>query len=76
MSDKLLEYYNIIWYILQWVERGTVNGERLFTGLFRERGYGILLVMLSTYHWKLLSVKQPFLMRKRPPFHHWSMDSP
>lgn len=36
MSDEPLECYNnIIWYIMQWVERETVNGERFFTELFR-----------------------------------------
>lgn len=61
---------------MQWVERGTVNRERLFTGLFRERGYGILLEKLSTNHWKLLRINHPSLRRQRPPFHHWCMDSP
>lgn len=48
MSDEPFECYNhIIWYIMQWVERGTVKRERFFTGLFGERSYGILLGMLS-----------------------------
>lgn len=31
-SDEIFECYNhITWYIIQWLERGTVNGERFFS---------------------------------------------
>lgn len=85
-SEKLLPYLcmshgpfecydNNIQYLMQWVKRGTVDGQRFFTGLSRDRNYRLILEILSTYNWKVVRNKQPFPGRQRPPSCHWCMDS-
>lgn len=74
MSDEPLECYNnIIWYIMQWVERETVNGERFFTELFRGKDSSGNAFCISL---KTSEEQAAFARRQRPPSHHWCMDSP